>query len=89
MGGEEFGLLYHVLDIDAATSIANLAKENIENLKIDHSSNSASQYVTISSGLYIIDCNNHSSVNEIYKKTDEALYIAKQSGRNRVSAVSA
>ncbi len=85
LGGEEFGLLYHIKNIEDAMAIANLVKEKVENLKIDHSGNSASKFVTISSGLYIIDNDNTLTINEIYKKTDEALYISKQSGRNRVS----
>ena len=87
LGGEEFGLVYHIKNKDDGYDIANQAKINIENLKIDHTGNSASKYVTISSGLYIIDNSNNDSVDEIYKKSDEALYVAKQSGRNQVKIV--
>ena len=87
LGGEEFGLVYHIDNEDDALLIANIARENIENLKIEHSGNSASKFVTISSGIYIVKEEDNSSIDEIYKKTDEALYVAKQSGRNQVSAV--
>ncbi len=84
LGGEEFGLLYHTKNRDDALEIANQARINIENIKIDHSGNSASKYVTISSGLYIIEADDKTTCEEIYKKADEALYIAKESGRNQV-----
>ena len=85
LGGEEFGLLYHTTSEEDAVLIAKTVKENVENLKIDHSGNSASPYVTISSGLYIIEPNDVNTTDEIYNKTDEALYVAKSSGRNQVS----
>lgn len=87
LGGEEFGLLYQIENEDDAIEIANNARINVENLKIEHSGNSASKYVTISSGLYVVKSDDRSSVEEIYKKADEALYVAKQSGRNQVSKI--
>jgi len=87
LGGEEFGLVYFIKNEEDGLDIAQKAKTNVENLKILHSGNSASQYVTISSGLYSIKLDDHSSVEEIYKKADEALYTAKQSGRNQISQV--
>ncbi|MEA3513662.1 MAG: diguanylate cyclase [Campylobacterota bacterium] len=87
LGGEEFGLLYTIEDKNDALEIANNAKKNVENLKIEHTGNSASKFVTISSGMYIINPQDDSLVEEIYKKSDEALYVAKQSGRNQISIV--
>ena len=65
LGGEEFGLLYHVANEEDGYTIANEVKNSIENLKIEHAGNSASKYVTISSGLYIIKSDNESSDDEI------------------------
>ena len=87
LGGEEFGLVYHIKDINDAILIANTARENIENLKINHSGNSASIFVTISSGLYIVNKDDNSTIDDIYKKSDDALYTSKQSGRNQVTLV--
>ena len=87
LGGEEFGLVYHVKSAQDAILIANTARENIEQLKIDHSGNSASKFVTISSGLYIVNNDDNSTIDDIYKKADEALYTSKQSGRNQISLV--
>jgi len=87
LGGEEFGMLYSVSSTEDAKNIANEVRENIENLHISHTGNSASKWVTMSMGLYVIDTNDISDVEEIYKKSDEALYKSKQSGRNQVSLV--
>ncbi len=85
LGGEEFGLIYHTKDVAEALLIANQARQNIESLKIGHTGNSASRFMTISSGLYIIKQDDTASIDEIYKKADEALYVSKQKGKNQVS----
>jgi len=87
LGGEEFGLVYHIENEQDALDIANQAKINVEELKIAHTGNSASKFVTISSGLYIIETNDNSNVDDIYKKSDDALYHSKQNGRNQVTKV--
>lgn len=85
LGGEEFGMLYTVENKEDALTIANQARVNIENLKILHSKNIVSKYVTISTGIYILEHEDSTiTADEIYKKCDEALYIAKDSGRNKV-----
>ncbi len=88
LGGEEFGLLYHVKNEEDSYLIANEARKNVENLHIEHVKSTASKYITISSGLYSIKFDDITSEEEIYKKSDEALYVAKESGRNRVECVS-
>ncbi len=85
LGGEEFGLIYNIKHKEDALSMANKAKQNIENMKIKHTKNSASKFITISSGLYVINANDNSTIDDIYKKTDSALYASKQNGRNQVT----
>lgn len=84
LGGEEFGMLYQVNEKEGALTIANSAKDAIENLQIPHIKNSASEYVTISMGLCIIDRNSEIDMETIYKQADDALYEAKESGRNKI-----
>ena len=86
LGGEEFGMLYHVSKVEDAIAIAQKAKQDIESLKIEHEKNSASDYVTISGGLYIILQGDESKPEEIYKMADELLYNSKQNGRNQITA---
>jgi len=84
LGGEEFGMLYRIQNEEDGLTLVEQFRQNVLNLKIKHSGNSASKYVTISAGLFIIDIENIISIDGIYKKTDEALYRAKQNGRNQI-----
>ena len=84
LGGEEFGMLFNISNSEEAFKIADETREKIEALNIEHSGNSASSFVTMSMGLFIIDPQYDYDVEDIYKSTDELLYKAKQGGRNRV-----
>ncbi|MDC0933847.1 sensor domain-containing diguanylate cyclase, partial [Arcobacteraceae bacterium] len=82
LGGEEFGILFYVTEFEDALKIGNQIIKCIEDLKIKHEKSSASQFVTISMGLFIYS-NSDLSPLAVYKKTDELLYEAKQNGRNQ------
>ncbi|MFG1489076.1 diguanylate cyclase [Oceanospirillum sp. HFRX-1_2] len=82
LGGEEFALLYKASNQQEAETVAESLRESIEALKIEHRFNSAAPFVTASFGLYLKQ--GAANVSETYKKGDEALYRAKESGRNRV-----
>jgi diguanylate cyclase (GGDEF)-like protein/PAS domain S-box-containing protein len=84
LGGEEFGVLFQPNSSDMALNISNQIRESVEMLKIPHRDNNISNYLTISMGVYIIKPNKNLSADKIYRLTDELLYIAKESGRNRV-----
>ena len=87
IGGEEFGLLFDAKNLDDAVSFANLARETVEALKINHSGNSASKFLTISMGMFFFNPEKDSldiKEEEIYNKADKALYEAKESGRNKL-----
>ena len=84
LGGEEFGLLYDVHNVEDAFNIANQIRIDVENLEIEHLQSETSKFVTISIGIYLIKPNDVYSVDEIYKMCDDILYKAKQEGRNRV-----
>lgn len=84
LGGEEFGVLCTGLDHSQAFDFANSIRKCVEDEKIEHKSSSASQYVTISIGLVVVEPEFVNSVNDIYRYADEALYKAKANGRNQV-----
>lgn len=83
LGGEEFGFLFSSTDEKSkALQYAEKIRVSIENLKIPHSKSTVSKYVTISMGVSI--ANNSSKYNQelFYKRSDIALYQAKNNGRN-------
>jgi len=88
LGGEEFGVLCNDMDNQTAIKFANRLRENIYNLKIEHSGNSANKFLTISMGVIVIDPTSTENINNIYAHADRALYDAKQNGRNQVAIFS-
>lgn len=84
LGGEEFGAVYYSDNQHEALKYADEIRKNIENLKMEHTKNSASPYVTASMGLISLKPDEIKSEDAIYKEADELLYKAKESGRNRV-----
>ncbi|NQY21909.1 MAG: sensor domain-containing diguanylate cyclase [Campylobacteraceae bacterium] len=84
IGGEEFVMLFKVKNKEDAISIAQDCRIKIENLKIAHKNSSVSSFVTVSMGLTLIDPLLNNDLDRIYKKADDLLYEAKQSGRNKL-----
>ncbi len=83
LGGEEFGVIFTDIDKQKMKKYASTLIETIENLKIQHENNSASEYVTISAGLAFSNEDNLNS-DALYKYADDLLYKAKDNGRNRL-----
>lgn len=84
LGGEEFAILFKGLSKEQATKLIKGIKQNIEDLKIEHKKNGASQYLTASFGLVIKDAKEVKNENELYREADALLYKAKENGRNKV-----
>lgn len=84
LGGEEFAISFYSNNNKIAFERADSMRKSIEELKIEHSASSVSKYISISIGLSFIPKECNMEIDEIYKITDEALYRAKNSGRNRV-----
>lgn len=85
LGGEEFGVLASIELEEDAEKLANLMRESIQHLAIEHSGNLPCKVVTISTGLVTITAKDVSDQEELYKLADIALYESKESGRNRVT----
>lgn len=90
IGGEEFCIITSDIDNEIASSYINRLRIAILDSKIEHTGNSASKYVTASFGLVIVNCENTKDLttDSIYKTADDALYRAKEAGRNKVELVS-
>jgi len=84
VGGEEFVILYSGLTYKEAISYGEAILKNIYNLNIEHKYNQPYNNLTISIGLCHIEDFTDKNEEIIYKNADEALYEAKESGKNRL-----
>lgn len=82
-GGEEFAIVLTNCNAQQAFEIAERKRKQIEQLAIEHQHSSAAKVVTISLGMVTI-LEPNTSVEQLINHADEALYLAKQQGRNRV-----
>ncbi len=82
LGGEEFAVLFRVEDGAHAAIVAERSRKAMYDLDIEHSGNAPHHRVTLSMGLMVLEPDVIYVKEEIYKYADEALYRAKQNGRN-------
>ena len=79
LGGEEFGLLLAGVELDRAVLAAERLRSVLSSKRVDGVGN-----VTVSIG--VAGCpENATSERALYSASDEALYVSKNSGRDRVS----
>jgi len=79
-GGEEFVILYIGTSIDNALIASNILRKHIEQIKHKTAGN-----VTVSFG--ISEYKDGDSLESLFKRCDEALYLAKEKGKNRVESI--
>ena len=84
-GGEEFAYILPNTNLDSAVAIAEKLRLSIMAQQIPHAYSSVSNFVTISSGVAAIIPDRNSSCNILIKAADDALYRAKENGRNKIS----
>lgn len=84
LGGEEFALIFSSEDKEKSLKYAEKIKDKIYNLQIEHKTSKVDDYLTASIGLVVKKGKDISSSDELYKLADEALYEAKDSGRNKI-----
>ena len=82
-GGEEFLCIFPEQTLETATIAAERMRSSLEKLAVPHGDN-AHGVLTMSGGLAILDSSGGKSVGEVLKEADEALYRAKDLGRNRI-----
>jgi diguanylate cyclase (GGDEF)-like protein len=82
-GGEEFALILPHTDC-AARSLGEQCRAAIESLALPHIASSISDKVTVSVGIASMVPQRGSQPDDLIAKADQALYHAKETGRNRV-----
>ncbi|MCG8619618.1 MAG: diguanylate cyclase [Desulfobacterales bacterium] len=83
-GGEEFALVLPNSDLEGASHIAAMIQEEIRALGIAHANSRVSRLVTVSIGIHSLIPDRHTRVDSFIFDTDQALYRAKNEGRNRI-----
>jgi diguanylate cyclase (GGDEF) domain len=84
IGGEEFALIWFEKETANAEKAASLINEMIRSLNIPHEKSPVAPHVSVSIGVYVVQCNASNDIDNLYNMADEALYLAKRDGRNRV-----
>ena len=82
-GGEEFLLILKNADSEIFKDVYKRIAENLKNENISHEKSPISDRVTISVGVCFKYFEKTLNLKENIKKADKALYISKESGRNR------
>ncbi len=83
-GGEEFAILLPNTDSDGAAALAEQVRKAVFGLKISHSPEASHPFVSLSLGVASIIPAADTNSSDLVSLADEALYRAKEKGRNRV-----
>lgn len=82
-GGEEFLAVINDSDQAKAIELAKTILKKIQQLEIEHSPVSQSKYLTLSIGVVSLIPNSDITIGKMIGLADEALYDAKNQGKNR------
>ena len=82
-GGEEFAMVLPGTVLDGAVDVAQAVSRVIGGLAIPHARSAVDQNVTLSQGVVSLIPEKESASEDLIQHADQALYQAKQQGRNR------
>jgi len=88
-GGEEFAILLYDTSQDHATRVAGELMEDVRKLGIPHDGSSAAPVLTVSVGVACVVPVARRSFAGLVQLADQALYAAKDGGRNRMQLLQA
>jgi diguanylate cyclase (GGDEF)-like protein len=83
-GGEEFAIILPKITLEEARAIGESLRLSIESLKIPNEKSEVSDYITVSVGVSSITPHSSEGMDDFINTADNALYLSKSSGRNRV-----
>jgi len=83
-GGEEFGVVLADTKLEDALVVAERMRAAVEALRVPHSESDAAPCVTVSAGAAACVPSEEGHAAELLKAADQALYAAKEGGRNQV-----
>lgn len=83
-GGEEFAVILPDTESEEAMRLAEELRQAIAKLEIPHSDSKVSEHITISIGVATFNLDRQTRPDELIRAADEALYRAKEAGRDRV-----
>jgi diguanylate cyclase (GGDEF)-like protein len=82
-GGEEFLCIFPEQSLDTGMIAVERMRTGLEELDIPHAG-SPLGVLTVSAGIAMLDPRRARSTSEVLREADDALYRAKQHGRNRI-----
>ncbi len=82
-GGEEFALILPGTGLEGAVDVARAVSRAIAGLAIAHARSAVGQNLTLSLGIASLTPEKETSSEDLIHRADQALYQAKQQGRNR------
>ncbi len=83
-GGEEFAILLPQTDRAGAEQVAEALHRAVHLLEIPHDTSQVNQHITMSIGVATMLPLQHQSPDELIRRADQALYLAKEEGRDRI-----
>ena len=86
-GGEEFAIILPNTDVITVSRVADFVREEIHHLNIPHATSSASSHVTLSMGIATVIPSDRYSIDDLLRTADQALYCAKEQGRDRCKTI--
>jgi len=85
-GGEEFVILLPDTALDGAIALAESIRSSIASVCLEHKGSPVFGIVTISIGVASVIPDEKSTPESLVGKADDALYVAKEKGRNNVKS---
>lgn len=84
-GGEEFAVVLPSTSREGALIVADFLRQAIADIKIPHAFSKVADHVTLSLGVASRQFGDTTCAKDLLKQADEALYRAKDAGRNQVA----